>query len=202
MKVFCVGLNKTGTTSLGHFLRQLGLRVGDQPAGEMLLEEWSRRDFSRISALAQTADAFQDIPFSLPFTYQAMDLAFPGSKFILSVRDSGEQRYASLTRFHTAIVGKGRLPTGDDLRAFPYRYRGFLWRYHELVHGATDATVYDRARYQQHYDRHNAAVREYFRFRSHDLLDVNLRDPDAAVRVCALLGVEYTGLQMPVLNQS
>jgi len=202
MKVFCVGLNKTGTTSLEHLLMALGYRLGDQPSGELLLETWARRDFEPIVALARTADAFQDIPFSLPFTYEAMDTAFPGSKFILSVRDSAEQWYESLVRFHTAIVGCGRVPTGADLRAFPYRYTGFLWRYHELVHGATDATVYARDAYMRHYERHNGSVIDYFSRRPGDLLVLNVKDADAAEKVCAFLALECTGIRMPVLNQS
>jgi len=202
MKVFCVGLNKTGTTSLEHLLMAVGYRLGDQPSGELLLEAWARRDFAPIVELARTADAFQDIPFSLPFTYQAMDAAFPGSRFILSVRDSAEQWYESLVRFHTAVVGRGRVPTGADLRGFAYRYPGFLWRYHELVHGSTDATVYARDAYIRHYERHNRSVIDYFESRPGDLLVLNVKAADAAEKVCAFLALEYTGIRMPVLNQS
>jgi hypothetical protein len=138
----------------------------------------------------------------LPFTYQAMDAAFPGSRFILSVRDSAEQWYESLVRFHTAVVGCERVPTGADLRRFAYRYPGFLWRYHELVHGATDATVYARDAYMGHYARHNGSVIDYFERRPGDLLVLNVKAADAAEQVCAFLALEYTGTRMPVLNQS
>src|SRR5690606_4675563 len=98
-KIFCIGRNKTGTTSLKVALRDLGYSIGSQRAAEHLIEDWGQRDFRRLVKLVSTADAFQDIPFSYDYTFQAMDAAFPGSKFILSIRDSPEQWYESLVRF-------------------------------------------------------------------------------------------------------
>ena len=45
-KVFCVGANKTGTTSLELLFKQLGLQVAPQGPAEMLLEDWGRRQLS------------------------------------------------------------------------------------------------------------------------------------------------------------
>ena len=44
-KVFCIGANKTGTTSLGMFFRSINYRIGNQEEGELLLKEWSIRNF-------------------------------------------------------------------------------------------------------------------------------------------------------------
>lgn len=85
-KVFCVGRNKTGTTSIAKALRALGFKVGDQARAETLIEDWARRDFRKIVRYCRTADAFQDVPFSWPHTFEALDQAFPQSKFILTVR--------------------------------------------------------------------------------------------------------------------
>ena len=49
-KLFCIGFNKTGTTSLAAALFSFGLRVGDQAQAELLLDDWARRDFRRIIA--------------------------------------------------------------------------------------------------------------------------------------------------------
>ena len=49
-KVFCIGRNKTGTTSVERALQDMGYRLGNQRAGELLLEDWARRDFRRIVA--------------------------------------------------------------------------------------------------------------------------------------------------------
>ena len=196
-KVFGIGRNKTGTTSLALALENLGYRVGDQSAAEELMEDWAIRDFRRLIQYCRSADAFQDVPFSLDYTYQAIDVAFPGSRFVLTVRDSPEQWYESLTAFHTTIVGRGRLPTADDLREFAYRHTGWLWRQQQLIYGADETTLYDRELYTEHYRRHNESARDYFRHRPDDLLVLNLADPSSAKALCEFLDLPYLGQAMP-----
>ncbi len=87
-KIFCIGRNKTGTTSLHAALIEMGIVVGRQRHAELMIGDWSKRDFRRLISFCRTAQAFQDIPFSLPYTFQALDMAFPRSKFILTVRES------------------------------------------------------------------------------------------------------------------
>ncbi|MBM3694646.1 MAG: hypothetical protein FJW79_01725 [Actinobacteria bacterium] len=201
-KVFCIGRNKTGTTSLAAALRDLGLRVGSQQRGEQLLEAWAERRFRPIARLAATADAFQDVPFSLDYTFQAMDFSFPGSRFVLTLRRSPEEWFASLTRFHTRIVGKGRLPTPDDLKEFPYRAPGWIWRAQQLVYGIDEETLYDREIYLEHYRSHETRVRDYFRHRPGDLLVLDVSATDALPRLSTFLGLGPVEGPMPHLNRS
>jgi len=201
-KVFCVGRNKTGTTSLEAALHSLGLRMGLQARGEMLTSDWARRDFTRILNLCKTADAFQDAPFSLPFTFQALDIGFPGSKFILTIRDSPEQWFESVKRFQTKIVNKGRLPTADDLREFGYRCKGYLWHAFVRNYGDDEELLYDKDTYIAHYLNHNRSVIDYFRFRTDDLLVLNVGEPDAMRRLCEFVGLPFRGQKMPRLNAS
>lgn len=72
-KVFVVGRNKTGTTSIAGALKDAGFVVGCQQQAELLIDDWINRDFREIIKYCKSADAFQDIPFSLPYTYQAVD---------------------------------------------------------------------------------------------------------------------------------
>ena len=201
-KVFCIGRNKTGTTSMGAALRSLGLAVGLQARGELLARDWARRDFTRLLALCRTADAFQDVPFSCDDTYQAVDRHFPGSKFILTVRDDPEQWYRSVVKYHTRIVNKGRLPTADDLKAFTYRYQGYLWEAARMVHGIDENNLYDKEIYISHYMNHNRQVVDYFTHRPDDLLVLNVAEAGAMEKLCEFLGVEHRGQQMPHLNKS
>lgn len=201
-KVFCIGRNKTGTTSIGRALTSLGFKVASQAEAELMIEDWAWRDFCRIISFCRTANAFQDVPFSLDFTYQAIDHALPGSKFVLTIRESSEIWYSSLLRFHTKIVGKGRTPTVEDLKEFGYRYRGWLWRQHQLVYGIDESTLYDRRIYTHHYERHNARIEDYFRYRSHDLLVLHIGDPLAMKKLCEFLDIGYDGQLMPHLNSS
>ncbi len=201
-KIFCVGRNKTGTTSLEAALKMLGYRVGRQRDAELLFEVWGRRDFRSLIAYCHTAEAFQDVPFSHDYTFQAMDPAFPGSKFILTVRDSPEQWYESLIRFHSKRLNKGRIPTPDDLRSDPYVYNGWLWRQKELVFGPEEHTLFQEELSKSHYVRHEALIVDYFRHRQSDLLVLNLADQDSMRRLCAFLGHSWNGQQMPLLNKS
>ena len=90
-KIFCIGLNKTGTTSLEKAMIDLGYLIGDQRQAELLFDDWVKRDFSKLIEYCKTAVFFQDSPFSYPYTYVAIDQAFPNSKFILTIRDDAEQ---------------------------------------------------------------------------------------------------------------
>lgn len=58
IKIFCVGPAKTGTKSLAAFFAGLGFSVGDQPAGELLVHDWAKRNFAPIIAFARTAQVF------------------------------------------------------------------------------------------------------------------------------------------------
>jgi Sulfotransferase domain len=201
-KIFCIGRNKTGTTSVEQALRDLGYRLGNQRAGELLVDDWARRDFRRIVELARTADAFQDIPFSLPFTYQALDVAFPGSKFILTVRGNPQAWYDSVVRFHGAIVGKSVPPRPEELKAFAYVQPGWLWKNQQLIYGISEATLYDRDIYTRHYVMHNLNAIDYFRYRRGQLLILDLGQPKAMEGLCEFLDVPFTGQSMPHLNRS
>ena len=202
-KVFCIGRNKTGTTSLAKALKMLGYRIGRQDKAEPLMDDWGRRDFRRIVQYCRWADAFQDVPFSLDYTYQVLDYAFPGSRFILSVRDSPDQWFASLTRSQTKIVGKGRLPTAEDLRQFSYCEPGWLWKQHQIVYGVDESTLYDPETYKRHYQDHNQGILDYFKYRPADLLVLNVSNPDAIQQLCDFLGHRRTTMiAMPHENKS
>ena len=200
-KVFCVGFAKTGTTSLGQALKDLGYRLGDQQQGELLLLAYAARNFKTIVDFSLTADAFQDAPFSFPFVYLALDQSFPNAKFILSVRDDGDQWYRSLVNFHGNLFGGGRIPGKEDLRRATYCYPGFIWDAVRLVWNTPEDDPYHKPTLVSLYDRHNSDVRDYFRFRS-NLLEVNLSDKGAYGRLCKFLGKEPVAKDFPWLNAS
>lgn len=201
-KLFCIGFNKTGTTSLAAALFSLGFRIGDQVQAEVLIDDWARRDFHRIIAYCRTADAFQDVPFSLNHTYGVLDHAYPGAKFILTIRDSADEWFDSLRRFHTKLIGKQRVPTADDLREHEYLDKGWLWHAHQLLFNVDESNLYARDYYVEQYERHNRQVLDYFRHRPDDLLVLNVGERDAMRALCEFLGVENDGRQMPHLNNS
>jgi hypothetical protein len=189
-KIFCIGRNKTGTTSLAVALRELGYVVGDQVRAEYFLPDWGRRDFSRIVRYCYSAQAFQDIPFSLPYTFQAVDMHFPGSKFILTVRDTPEQWYESLIKFHSNAkgLGKERMASLTALKEVTYRYKGFAYDARVLVHDCIEDDPYNKQILIDHYNFHNQMVRDYFRNRPQDLLILNVAEKGAYPKLCNFLG--------------
>jgi hypothetical protein len=70
MKIFVIGLHKTGTTSLHLAFLHLGYRS---------------RHFFESTPLPENVDCFSDMP--IPLMFEALDRQFPGSKFIYTWRE-------------------------------------------------------------------------------------------------------------------
>src|SRR5699024_8992024 len=132
-KIFGIGLNKTATTSLKSDVDELVYVVGHQRTAELLMDYCAKRDFSSILCYCKTAQFFQDVLFSKPYIFVVLDHEFPNSKFILTVRDTAEQWYNSLTKFHAKKWGKeGRIPTKEDLQKAQYIYEGWAWKINRM----------------------------------------------------------------------
>jgi len=198
-KVFCIGRNKTGTTSLKTALSDLGYRVGDQRRAERLIEHYRDRDFQPIIEYCRTADAFQDVPFSLPFTYVVLDQAFPESKFILSVRDPDDW-YESYVRHQKQVVGTDELPTPEELKAHSYVWEGWLYDIKRWT-GRAEDEFYDEDTLKENFARYNRNVKDYFGFKD-NLLTIDVADDEAYHRLCDFLGENKVYREMPWKNKT
>ena len=106
-KYFCIGCNKTGTTSLAKAFKDFNFIVGSQGEAELLSDDHFSGNNDSIINYCMYAEVFQDVPFSLPSAYVYLDKAYPKSKFILTVRDSPDQWYKSIVNFHSKIYSSG-----------------------------------------------------------------------------------------------
>lgn len=203
-KVFCIGRNKTGTTSMEALLGQMGYNVASYVEGELLLDSWIARDFDKIIQLCKKHDAFQDVPFSLNYTFMALDQAFPSAKFILTVRDNGDEWFDSLLRYHSKLFSPmNSTPTVEDLKNAGYRYKGFIWKSHLNNYINDDESLlYNREYYIQNYNEQNKNIINYFKNKKDKLLVVNVAEEDATKRIYEFLGHPYNGQVMPHLNSS
>jgi hypothetical protein len=86
LRVFGIGLSRTGTTSLTKALTMLGIRAQHYPNDKTTQEELKRGQYN-LSVL-KDIQALTDIPVS-PF-YPQFDALFPQSKFILTTRPTDE----------------------------------------------------------------------------------------------------------------
>jgi hypothetical protein len=163
-KVFCIGFQKTGTSSLRDALQSLGYRVHGVFGRDMKLPALRRRFVETGLQIAQAHDAVEDMPW--PLMFRELDAAFPGSRFILTVRDT-DKWYASISgHFGGNPYHLQQLTYGDD----------------------APAPVGHEARYREVYDAHNRAVMAYFAERPGDLLVMRLEDGDGWAKLCRFLG--------------
>ncbi|QUE32379.1 hypothetical protein IMS64_07105 [Francisella philomiragia] len=190
-KYFCIGRNKTGTTSLKKAFEDLGFIVGDQREAEWLFDKYFfDNKFNEIVEYCKSAEVFQDVPFSHFGTFVHLDKAYPGSKFILTLRDSPEQWYNSITKFHAKLFGKdGRVPTYEDLETAEYMRKGFMTRVID-GHGTSAKDPYNKEIMIRHYDRHNQYIIDYFKDRPDDLLVINLSEKGSYQKFCEFIGSE------------
>lgn len=198
-KVFVIGFNKTGTTSMAKTLGDLGYIVGDQNAAELLFEDVAFGKYENLIAYCKTAEAFQDVPFSLPKIYKELDIAFPKSKFILTIRDSEHIWYQSLVNFHSRLFGNGVTPSRSQLMNANYKYKGFI--YNVLVFGF-GLPLYDPLNYKQSYRKHIEDVIQYFVNRPNDLLVLNLTDANGYEKLCNFLDVTPNNKDFPWVNKT
>lgn len=204
-KIFCIGSNKTGTTSLEKLFTLFGFSAGNQSAAEILSLDWlTHKNAERIIRYCYTANAFQDVPFSYPGLYKELDKAFPNSKFILTVRNNPDEWFESLVRFHTKSFSSEitRPPTKDDLVNATYRYKGYVFDVLSLLYEYPATSLYDERAYKNHYITDNDEKRSYFKDRPNDFIEINLAVRDDFSRLCDFLDVEANISDFPWLNKS
>ncbi|NVE95725.1 hypothetical protein HUO12_12530 [Altererythrobacter sp. JGD-16] len=149
-KVFCIGFQKTGTTSMNKALSLLGYRVKSVFGRDLTLESLSEQYVRHGLEIAAGYDAVEDMPW--PLLFRELDSRFPGSKFILTVRDTNSWFNSIADHFGTAPDVMQQLTYGADA---PY-------------------PVGHETRYRGVYEAHNEIVREYFADRPSDLLQMDL----------------------------
>lgn len=202
-KIFCIGLNKTGTTTIEKVLQEFNFTLGNQSEGEFLIHDWYKRDFKKIIRFCKRADAFQDIPFSLPFTFMFLELYFPKAKFILTIRDDAEQWYNSLTHFHANLWGNGKeIPTITQLKQAKYRYIGFAYDANKMMFNTPIEEPYHKETLINFYSTHNTSVIEYFRSKPHKLLVINVANKTDYLKLCDFVDKEPIGDDFPWENKT
>ena len=201
-KIFVIGRNKTGTTSIKKAFLDLGFIIGDQREAEKLQESYLRSDFNPIINYCKSAEVFQDYPFSYPETFKYVDNAYPNSKFILTIRDTPEQWYNSITKFHSKLFGKGNLPTKEDLMNANYVYKGWIWNNFEFMYNPLNDDIYNKEKLIESYLKYNNDVRDYFKDRPNDLMIINLSKKGAYQKFIDFIGVPSSFTDFPWENKT
>lgn len=172
-KVFGIGFQKTGTKTLRKVYWELGYTV--KSGGSEIVPRLMQGDLTPAYELADAHDAFEDHPW--PNLYKAMDVRYPGSKFILTTRDEASW-------IASAVNHLGCLP--DKSQTYTYGI-GFPAGYEDVFLN----------RFRSHY----AEVREYFRDRPGDLLEVCWEDGSGWKEICGFLGKPVPDAAFPHANR-
>ena len=146
MKIVGVGLNKTGTKTLGTCLRHWQFNHASfSPAA---FELWRRNNHAELLKTAAAYDSYEDWPW--PLIFRDIDRLYPGSKFILTRRSDPEVWFKSLCK-HAERTG-------------PTIFRKYIYGY-EMPHEHKDEHI-------RYYEEHLQTVRDYFKDRPEALLEV------------------------------
>lgn len=203
-KIFCIGRNKTGTTSLQKAFANLGYRVGNQRQAEIIYDQEVRyQRYETLLNYCRSAQVFQDVPFSHFNTLQHIDQAFPNSRFMLSVRSSADEWYNSVVRFHIKLFGvDGRLPNADELKQVRYVRKNYVYENVKHHYGTPDNDLYNKEILIKHYENHNQRVLEYFKDRPNDLLLINLSNKTAYQEMLDFLAITSPYTDFPWENKT
>jgi len=217
-KVFCIGYNKTGTTTLERVLTDLGYRMPNQARQETLVvEEFLQGNYEPLYALCKKYDAFQDMPFSQGVTYAIVDAIFPRSKFILTIRDS-HAWFESLVRFHlNGILKKAGVKKLDDFSEFTFKDKA-IYLHKNYLQKATKihaisfinydihfdwSLVYNKKHRIELYERRNKDIIYHFHERKDQLLVIDITKEKDNSKIIEFLDLPKDLIkELPHLNRS
>lgn len=167
-KVFCIGFNKTATTSVLEAFRILGLHPAASattlPGDQRLIRSALQGDFQPLVEVARRYRSFKDRPWNIGTCYQAMDRAFPGSRFVLTLRDE-EAWWRSVHTWVTEVK--------------PHLLKLYL-RHLQVSEFTREAFITGLR-------RRNEDIRAYFRGRD-NLLELDPSSSRAWIDLCGFLG--------------
>lgn len=202
MKVFCIGFNKTGTTSLSQIFWNNNFSVAPQEPFEYNLESYFYKNYSTYINMIKddyySDTLFQDVPFALPDFYKTLDKEFPNSKFILTIRDNEDEWYNSLIRFYKS----GFLFFNQPKIISGYVYEGIVFKYLTKALNSPKTHPYDEISLKNSYLNHIKDVKTYFKDRKDDLLVINLKDKDVIFKLEHFLDIKFNNKEIPHLNKS
>jgi hypothetical protein len=196
-------MNKTGTTTIENVFKEFGYKLGSQTAGELLIFDWYNRDFDKIIKHCDTAEVFQDVPFSLPHTYILIEQHYKNAKFILTVRDSAEQWYDSLINFHAKIWGDGKNPpTVEQLKNGSSLYPEFAYELLVRMFNTESDDIYNKEKLLMYYQNHINSVKHYFKNMPDKLIVLNVSCKEDYKKLCIFLGKPNLRDEFPWMNRA
>ena len=107
-KIFCIGSNKTGTTSMRSALENLSFSVAPEQLSYKHISKVQDGDYKEIFDLVDQYDAFEDRPWNHTDFYKVLDTTYKDANFILTTRDV-DQWWESYLRWDEKVNLRGHL---------------------------------------------------------------------------------------------
>jgi hypothetical protein len=168
MRVFGLGLSKTGTKSLNAALQLLGFDVRHYPIDMTTAREVVG---NRPYSILRRCDGLTDLHAAVRF--RTLDARYPGSKFVLTTREKASWLDSCRRHFEISRPENWREP-----------HRSMLIALRRQAYGVVQ---YDAERLSLAYDRHVESVLNHFAGRS-DLRVVDIPAGDGWDMICPFLG--------------
>lgn len=181
-RIFGIGMHKTGTTSLHEALKILGFESAHWPSAHWAKAVWNQMKDGGRSQTLERYYAASDLP--LPLLFKELDRAYPGSKFILTERH--EEAWLKSVEAHFDVT---KNPFREKWDTDPFTHH-----VHRELYGRK---TFDREIFLTRYRRHALEVREHFRYRPQDLLQ--LSTPTFSP-LCQFLNVSAPKIPYPHAN--
>jgi hypothetical protein len=188
-RIFGLGLTRTGTSSLTRALNLLGYRSLHLPQDDRTKDEVKAflaggGDRLRLSVLKKY-DALTDTPICAAF--EGLDAAYPGSRFVLTVREK-ESWLESCQRFFWDWIDPWLLANPDNPSV------DYIRAIHRKIYGTP---TFDREQFSRAHDEYHERVRRHFRDRSEDLLTIDICAGEGWDPLCEFLALPHPGTQFP-----
>lgn len=156
MKIFCIGLPKTGTTSMQALGRLLGYKVANQQEAERIFVGAAFNVTpSLLKSYCDKYDFFQDIPFCIPSVRKTILDLYPTAKFVLTVRSDPETWYSSVCRFYAYICNTKQVPTYNDMEKKNFHARPLSEFISWAFDGLDRHDPFNKERLLEYYTRSN-----------------------------------------------
>lgn len=204
-KVFCIGANKTGTTSTEQIFRELGLKIAPQQKVEKYFYDI---DFNLNCDLfwkwLDQYEAFQDAPFSWSWILPELIRRYPTAYYILTTRNV-DAWYASIRSHHFRVLSLPDDASGKDIKnaiaQCSYISPGYFEKVLARLYGPiNDDELYSENIWKQHYISHNHAARSLLR--DNRFLEISLSEETDTRKICNFLGLPpFFVQQIPHLNK-
>ena len=183
IKIFCIGLNKTGTVSLHEAFEILGIKrvhyltEDGEDIKEIIKNNHEKGD--KLLKSIEEYNAYSD--WALPATnnlFVEFDKQYPGSKFILNTRDL--EGWLMSREKHVLRMPNLNKKREEDPDNPWYSINRDAWKIE--------------------YDEHHKAVNDYFKNREKDIISFEVTKGDGWEKLCSFLDVDIPSKPYPKSN--